>query len=219
MGLLNTGSALAFPAGPNRWLNMQMGNGAPIPTVEGNSQFFWTGNGLLQEGDAAPIATTAVTVSATTAIIAKVPLPPQALQIGMTVRCKFTLSKTAAGVAARVTGVKIGTTGTTSDTTVNSVSRTPTASADTGVEEIQFTIAGPLGASCTSVMTSHLLKAATSAIGLTNAALAVSVVTGTPVTFNSSGQLFLSIFMTCGASEVMTIAPPVIIEVLKGANP
>lgn len=219
MGLLNTGSALAFPAGPNRWNNMQMGNGAPLPTVEGNSQFFWSGNGLLQDGDAAPVSTSAVTVNATTAIIAKVPLPPQAVQIGMTVRCRFTLSKTAAGVAARITGVKIGTTGTTSDATVNSVSRTPTAAADTGVEEIMFTVAGPLGASCTSVMTSNLLKAATSAIGLTNAALAVSVVTGTPVTFSSTGQLFLSIFMTCGTSEVMTIPAPVIIEVLKGANP
>jgi hypothetical protein len=219
MGVNNAGTALTYPAGPCRWNNMQMGNGAPLPTVEGNAQFFWSGNGLLQDGDAAPVATTSVTVNATTAIIAKVPLPPQALQIGLTVRCRFTLSKTAAGSSARVTGVKIGTTGTTSDSTVNSVSRTPTAAADTGVEDITFTVAGPLGASCTSVMTSWLLKAATSSIGLTNAALAVSVLTGTPVTFNSSGQLFLSFFMTCGLSEVITIAPPVICEVLKGANP
>lgn len=220
MGLNNAGAALSFPAGPNRWYGQMMGNGAPIPTVEGAANYAWTGNGLLVPAEPGKVITSAISVpSATTAIIAQIPLPPQALQIGMTVRCRYTLTKTAAGTAARVTGVKLGTAGTTADTTVNSVSRTPTAAADAGVEELVFTVTGPLGATCTSVMVSTLNKGAASA-GLSNSALLVSTGAGTPVTFNSSGgQTWLSFFMTTGLSEVITISAPVIVEVLKGASP
>lgn len=221
MGLNNTGSSHLAPAAPNKWFQMQLGNGAPVPTVEGSSQFVWTGNGMLNTGEHGPATLTTTTVnSASSALVARIQVPPQGLQIGLTVRCRFTMSKTAAGSAARVSGVKLGTAGTTADTTVNSISRTPTAAADEGVEEIQWSIVGPLGASCTSVMTSTLYKGATSAVGLMNAATATDVAAGTPVTFNSAGgQIWLSVFVTTGTSEVITILPPVTIEVLKGANP
>lgn len=220
MGVNNAGTALSWPAGPNKWYNMQMGNGAPVPTVEGSAQFVWTGNGLLNPGEHPPAVTTVTTVaSASSAVIARIPIPPQGLQIGMTIRCRWTMTKTAAGVAARITGVKLGTAGTTADATVNSVSRTPTAATDGGFEEIVFSVVGPLGASCTSVMVSTLVKGAVSA-GFSNAALVTSVGQGTPVTFNSAGgQTWLTIFMTTGTSEVVTIIPPVIVEVLKSASP
>lgn len=220
MALANTGAGLAYPAGPNKWFNYQLGNGAPIPTVEGAAQFTWTGNGMLNTGDTGPIITVTNTVNATSAIMARIQLPPQWAQLGLAVRCFFPLSKTAAGSAARLTGVKLGTTGTTADTTVNSVSRTPTATVDEGVEEIFWSLVGPLGASCTSVMTSCLTKGVITANGLFNTAVAFDVTVGTPVTFNSAGgQTWLSFFMTTGTAEVVTVAPPVIVEVLKGASP
>lgn len=220
MGVNNAGTALSFPAGPNKYYNQQMGNGAPLPTVEGSAQYVWTGNGMINVHEPSVAILTTTTASATSAIIARIPIPPQGLQIGLTVRCRFTMSKTAAGTAARITGVKLGTAGTTADTTVNSVSRTPTAAVDTGVEEINFAVAGTLGATCTSVMTSDLVKATVTAAGLFATAAAVSLITGTPVAYNSAGgQTWLSFFITTGLSEVITIVPPVIVEVLKGANP
>lgn len=223
MGVNNAGTALSFPAGPNKWYNMLLGNGAPLPTVEGASQLIWTGNGCVNIGEHGAVVTTTTTVSATSAIIARIPLPPQWAKIGLTVRCRFPMTKTAAGTAARITGVKLGTAGTTADTTVNSVSRTPTAVADEGVEELVWCLTGPLGATCTSVMTSVAMKgypAGATNTGLFNVASVVDVTAGTPVTFNSAGgQLWLSFFMTTGASEVITILPPVIVEVLKGSSP
>lgn len=222
MGVNNAGTALTYPAGPIKVNYVQLGNGAPIPTVEGNAQLFWTGNGMLNVGETGPVVTSTTTVaSASTSIVAKIPLPPQAMQVGLTIRCVFTMTKTAAGVAARVSGVKIGTTGTSSDTTVNSVSRTPTAAADKGQEEIVFSVVGPLGASCTSVMTSALTKATVTSAGLLGTAVAYDVLAGTPVAFNSGTgpPTWLTVFVTTGTSEVITINPPVLIEVLKGASP
>jgi hypothetical protein len=226
MAVLNTGSTMSYPSGPNKWYNYQLGNGSPLPTIEAGAQLVWSGNGMVNTGEHYPATLTTTTVaSASTAVVAKIPLPIQGIQVGLTVRCVFTLSKTAAGSSTRITGVKIGTTGTGSDTTINSVSRTPTAAADTGYEEILFAITGPLGASCTSVMTSQLTKATTgSAAGLFATAAAVSLIVGTPVSFNSTtytsgSQVWLSFFVTTGTSEVLTISPPVICEVLKGANP
>lgn len=221
IGLNNAAANLSFPAGPNKWYNYQLGNGAPMPVVEGNSQFIWTGNGALCTGEhGAPVLTT-TTASATTAIIARIQIPPQGIQVGLMVRCRFAMTKTAAGTAARITGVKLGTAGTTADTTVNSVSRTPTAAVDEGEEEITFAVTGPLGATCTSVMRSGLWKSTVTAAGLFNTAtnVAYDVTAGTPVTFNSTGPTWLSFFVTTGLSEVITILPPVIVEVLKGANP
>lgn len=220
MGVNNAGTALTYPAGPNKAYGYNLGNGASLPTVEGAAQFVWTGNGCLVPSEHGRVSTSTLTCnSSSSIIIAQILLPPQWAQIGLTVRCRFTLTKTAAGSATRVTGVKLGTAGTTSDTTVNSVSRTPTAAADAGVEEIVFTVVGPLGASCTSVMTSVLNKGTASA-GLSNSAGLVSMGAGTPVTFNSGGgQTWLSFFMTTGLSEVITILPPVLVEVLKGASP
>jgi hypothetical protein len=221
IALNNAGAALSFPAGPNKWYNYQLGNGAPVPIVEGAAQFVWTGNGCLAPAENGPVKTTTTTVgSASVAIIAQITIPPQGLQIGTMIRCRWKMSKTAAGTAARITGVKLGTAGTAADPTVNSVSRTPTAVADEGEEEIVFCITGPLGATCTSVMTSSLVKGATTASGLHNQGVAFDLVIGTPVTFNSAGgQKWLSVFMTTGLSEVITIPPPVIVEVLKGASP
>lgn len=219
MGVNNAGAALSFPAGPNQWNNHQLGNGAPIPTVEGSALFTWSGNGCLNSGDFGPVVTTTNTVIATSAIMARIPLPPQWAQVGLTIRCIFPLSKTASGSAARITGVKLGTTGTTGDTTVNSVSRTPTAAVDEGLEEIVWSLSA-IGASATSVMTSRLTKAAVTAVGLFNAALAFDVAVGTPITFNSGTTVnWLSVFMTTGTGETVTVAPPVIVEVLKGASP
>lgn len=221
MGLNNAGAALTYPAGPNKWYNHQLGNGAPIPVAEGASQLIWTPNGGLSPAEPGPVKTTTTTCnSASSVIIAQIQLPPQWAQVGLTVRCRWKMSKTAAGTAARITGVKLGAAGTTADATVNSVSRTPTAAADEGDEELVWCLTGPLGASCTSVMTSALSKGLVTAAGLFNAAVAYDVTTGTPVTFNSGGgQAWLSFFMTTGSSEVVTIPPPVVIEVLKGASP
>ena len=220
MALAYTGAGLAFPAGPNKWDSHQMGNGAVLPTVEGNAIFNWTGNGMLNAGETGPIITVTNTVIATSAIMARIPLPPQWAQIGLTLRCVFPLTKTASGSAARVTGVKLGTTGTTSDTTVNSVSRTPTAAADEGEETLTWSLVGPLGASCTSVLTSRMAKGLVTAAGLFATAVAFDVTVGTPVTFNSAGgQTWLSFFMTTGTGETVTVNPPVIVEVLKGASP
>jgi hypothetical protein len=222
---LNGGDNTAEPNGNRRRRPGIQFNGSNTNSgLAARNNVIWMGDpGSLNGGGCVSIGLTnagANTVgSASSAIIARVQIPPQGLQIGLTVRCRYTLSKGAAGLAARITGVKLGTAGTTADTTVNSVSRTPTAAADSGVMEEVFTVIGPLGASCTSVMTSALHKG-TSAAGLSNASGVMSVVAGTPVTFNSAGgQTWLSFFMTTGSGEIITILSPVLVEVLKGASP
>lgn len=220
VGENNAGTALSFPSGPNKWYNYQLGNGAPVPIVEGAAQFYWTANGGMTAAENGPVKSTATSVgSASTVILAQIPIPPQGLQIGTMIRCRWKMTKTAAGTAARITGVKIGNAGTPADPTVNSVSRTPTAAADHGTEEILFCVTGPLGATCTSVMSSELNKRLVTAAGFFNVAAALDVLAGTPVTFNSVGPKWLSIFMTTGLSEVVTVLAPVVVEVLKGAGP
>lgn len=224
MGLAGNGTTrLLAQAGPTYWERYQMANGEPIPIVEGNSFFQWYANGGFGPGDApsAPVSVGAVqTIAATTAIVtgSLIAIPPQGLQIGTTFRWRIPVIKTAAGTTAgSFVAIKLGTTGTTADTTISTgPSTTPTAAVDSGILDINWTITA-IGGSGAGVGWVHFIRTGTTT-GFANAILQLTVMT--PTTFNTTtAQQFLSVAVTARTGESINIDPPVVIEVLKPANP
>lgn len=222
MGLNNVSAALSFPAGPNYWFDYELGNGAPIPVVEGNAILQWERNGGFNVGETGSTQLTDITAAASAStIIAQIKAPPQGIQIGLLLELIFTAVKTTFTAAtANVIGVKIGPLGTLSDPTVNSFSLTPTAVVDIGTFLMQFAITGTLGAACTSVMNAGLLshQAAINAGHATTATMGPAP--GTPVTFNSAQTgLIITFFVTLSAGTAWTIRAPFAPKIVKGANP
>lgn len=89
--------------------------------------------------------------AATTALLtgSTLTIPSGKLQIGTVLKFTISVSKTAAGTAANIFLVKIGTTGTTSDATILTFTTgTGTAAVDVGTIDIFITIRGPLSSSC-----------------------------------------------------------------------
>lgn len=224
-GLTTRGTPTAtFPSGPTRVYDYQLANGEALPTIEAGSilQVNYNG-GISPEFNTANSSTGTLTLTGASAtlIIGQIKLPPNGLQIGASFRVRYPYTKTAAGTVARISGVKIGPLGTSADPTVNSVTRTPTAIADSGFEEMTITITA-LGAAANSVMSSVRGKQLATAVGFDTVAGSVSATQGTPVAFSSvtSGFLFLSFFLSSGAAstEVVSVLAPVQPEVLKGGN-
>lgn len=219
MGVNNAGARLLAQAGPNYWEFMQLGNGAPVPVVEGDSYFQWNPNGGFLLGSAVAIASQTITAATLTLITGSlIAVPPQGFQIGTTLRWALSMSKTAAGTAARTFFIKIGTLGTTADATVATFTNAGvgTAAIDQGRLVVTFTVRGPLGAACAGVaesMLSHNLAATgfgTKATDYTQATMA---------TWNSAtAQQFISLHVTTGAAEVITVQQCVL-TVLNSANP
>lgn len=234
MSLLPTGAKMAFPAGPNYWDLMQLGNGARVPNVEmvatgalqgaAGASFFWTPNGGLKEGvvnlsiaDQSPVAAVLTHIQGSL-----ITIPPQGFQVGTTFRWTMTASKTAAGTAARTFHVRVGSTGSTSDAIVATLTMpVGTAAVDTG----KFTLIGimsAIGASAnmrTALTLTHAGGSATVG-GFTALSINSPVLIGTPTTFNSvmSGLSYLSVTVTTGAAEAITFQQ-VITEIIKEANP
>ena len=221
VGLLNTGALLLAQAGPTYWAEYQLGNGEAIPVSEGNSYIQWSPNGALGDGTSpAPVAVATgagqtLTAATSTLITGSVvAVPPQGFQIGTTLRWTFTATKTAAGTAARTIFVRVGTTATTSDAALATItSGVGTAAIDVGWFTVQLTIIGPLGSACAAQCQFHLAHNLT-ATGWSTIAnqVAASNATGATVTtiamatFNSTtAQQFLSLSITTGAAEAGTI--------------
>lgn len=203
MALLNTGAKMAFPTGPNYWDLYQLGNGAPAPTIELGSYFDWSPNGGLLVGlrnlSHANQAFTAATLTSVSGSVMLV--PPQAFQVGTTFRWRVHLNKTAAGIAARVFHVRVGTAGTTADAIVQTfTSGVPTAALDSGYIEIEYVITAT-GASATGTGASLLMHNGVAGL----AAVANPFIAGVPTAFNSSssGFLYIGLTLTTGAAEVV----------------
>lgn len=234
MGLLNTGVKLAFPSGPNYWDLYQLGNGARIPIVEqvatsgtqgaAGASFDWTPNGGV-DPEVKNLSLADQTVAAATfahLLGSMVTLPPQGFQVGTAFKWTMIGSKTAAGTAARTFHVRVGTTGSTADAIVATLTMpVGTAAADTGV----FTLTGiisAIGAAATLRTALSLTHAGGSATvgGFTALGINSPVQIGTPTTFNSvtSGLLYISVTLTTGAAEVITFQQ-IMAEVINCANP
>jgi len=220
MGLNSVGTRISAMPGPNYWSLYQMGNGEPIPVVEGNAFFDWQPNGGFGYGQrgSASIADQVVAAATLTLLTGSLILvPPQGFQVGTKFRWKLRGSKTAAGTAVRNFFIKIGINGTTADGTVATFLSlgAVTAAVDIGDWEVEFTVR-TLGAAATAV--AHLvMQHQLAATGLSANNPDVNV--GTMAAFNSTTpKLFVSLCLTTGASEVITMQSCGV-ECINPANP
>lgn len=221
MGILNTAANLLAQSGPNYWDEYQMGNGEPIPTVEGNSFFSWNSNGGLGTSScpspvqASAAGQTLVAATATALIGSIVAIPPQGFQVGAVFRWTIIMTKTAAGVAARTFNIRVGTTGTATDGVVQAfASVAGSAAVDTCKVTIDYTIT-TIGTSATGVGYFYMIHPGTAGF----MTVATQTLSGTATTFNSTtAQQFISVSLTTGAAEVPTINC-CYCEVIKAANP
>lgn len=210
LGLKGGGAKLAFPAGPNYCWDYQLGNGAPAPTIEANSYLEWTANGGFAMTGLRAIDLTANTAytAATAKIIpgSIILMDPQAIQIGTTFRWKFQIAKTAAGVAARTTNIRIGTAGTTADAVVQAWSTATSATIDTAIVEITYTITAANSASSTGIGAMLMFRQLQAGATGLSTTLGYPIVLGTPTVFTSpvSGMWYISLSMTTGTGEVAT---------------
>jgi hypothetical protein len=219
-GVLNTGARLSAMPGPNYWSLYQMGNGEPIPVVEGNAFFDWQPNGGFGYGQRGSSSVADQVVAAATLTLltgSLIQVPPQGFQVGTKFRWKLKGSKSAAGTAVRNFFIKIGTAGTTADGTVATLLSLGTVSAavDHGAWEVEMTIR-TLGAAATAQ--AHLvLQHQLAATGLSSNNPDVNA--GTMAAFNSTtAKQFVSLCLTTGASEVITFQSCGV-ECINPANP
>jgi hypothetical protein len=132
-------------------------------------------------------------------------IPSVGLQVGTRIRFRWSVSKSAAGTAAPVYTVRLGTAGTTSDTSVwTHTGVAQTGVAETGWFELHLTVRGPLGGSAVNHGVLVVTRTGgTAATGL--AAVPAAVVTG--ATYNSawaSGQ-GIGLSINPGASSAWTV--------------
>lgn len=219
MGVLNTAARLSAPANANVWRDYQMGNGEPIPVVEGNAYFQWSPNGGHWNPTViAPVAIADQAISAATLTLitgSLVQVPPQGSQIGTTYRWKIHGTSAAAGTAANTIAVRYGVNGTTADAVVATVTTSVgTAAASEYTIEIELTIR-TIGAAATAVCRVRVTNSGTT--GFINTTM--NVLNGTMSTFNTTtARPFFSVSLTTGASKTATIRQCTV-ECVKAANP
>lgn len=232
-GLTATGTLLLAPSGPHYWDLMQLGNGARVPNIEvvadSNTQgavgghLDWTPNGGWRPGRIGRPLSAQQTLTAAVINVVRgtvVPCLPQCFQVGTTLRWTVYVSKTAAGVAARLTQIRYTNNGAnTGGTIIATVSHTPTAVIDAGKFVIEWTV-GTIGAAATSFATCHLnhelvATGLSTAASVPNVPAVVTPATGniytsmTMVNFDStlpaSGPRYLHLEFSAGAAEVLTV--------------
>lgn len=209
MGVNNAGARLTAQASPNYWWGYQLGNGAPLPVVEGNAYFQGTLNGGFNEGRlGSSLVSPQALVAATLTLVngSLIAVPPQGFQVGTRLRWTATMTKTAAGAAIPGTFfIKVGTAGATADGTVATMALTSvgTAAIDTGKVIIDFTVTA-IGGSAAGV--AHLVMSHGTVATTGWMAIGSQDIEATMATWNSgTAQLFLNVSMTSGAAVVPTI--------------
>lgn len=128
------------------------------------------------------------------------------LQVGSQYRCKISMQKTAAGVAAPTIIVRIGTLGTTGDAAiVTFTGAAQTAAADIGFVEILLTIR-TIGAAATSQIAVTMQRNVAGAAGLSGVTVGgTNVNTAAGATFNSTtASLIIGVSLNYGASVALT---------------
>lgn len=220
MGVLNTGSRLLSQAQANYWDLYQLGNGAPIPDIEGNAFFYWTPNGGLMYGADGGVATVNQAIANTLTLITGtlISIPPQGFQVGTVLRWTLTGLQTAAAVGACVSTIRIGTAGTTADAAVLTITQpTSTVATATGFKMVIEMTIRSLGAAATVIGKGTLEQGTAAGIG---GATQISMPTPTTATFNSTtAQQFVHAdFISGGAGTTVTFEQA-FCEVVNPANP
>lgn len=223
MASLNTGARMAFPSGPTYWSLMQLGNGAPVPTVESGASLEWTPNGgLLRGGHNASVADQAVTGGTLTLINGTLlTLPPQALQIGTVLNFACIGTSIANGVAANTIVIRLGTTGTTADAAIATFTTTAgTAAISTYKIECNITCRSAPSATAAFTGTCVVNNGSATGTGAGFINSLVNVLPGTMATGNTltSGLLYAHMTITSGAAKNLTITQAWS-EVINPANP
>ena len=160
----------------------------------------WAGNVLRKVSTAAQSPSAGASTYLTDSNIA---VPAGLLRVGTVFTWKLAFSKTAAGTAARAHIVRIGTNGSTADAAILTfTSGTPSGAVDTGFQQINVTIRGPLSASCIAyglsfgthqLSTTGLFANETEVLGVTSG------------TFDATtANLIVGLSVTMGASELLT---------------
>lgn len=232
MGVTNVGALLVAPSGPHYMPLQDMGNGAPIPTVELGALLYWGGNGMFREGSLGPSFTGSFTAAGN--VVLPVVVPPQGWQLGTTIQWILPVAKTTAVGTALGIAVRQASTATTgSGTAILNGSFTGTAVADSGVVTVTLSVVGPLGGSCVPAGR-YSLDHNLAATGLSNGAVTTGTVVGTPsatgghidqqpalTNFNSaapgSGPTFLFLDINTGSTLLNVYGATV--TCLKAANP
>lgn len=220
MGILNTNANMSAQSGPQYWDNYQLGNGEPIPVVEGNSFFEWGANGGLGQG----VSKSPASVAAQTAIANAVTLitgsilavPPQGFQIGTILQWTIMGVCTTTATATNIV-VRLGTTGTTADAAVATFAPTSVAATATLFRITIVFIVRTLGGTATAY--AFATCACPTAGNIFGAGSNVPV-EATMASFNSgAAQQFFSVSCLTGAAG-STVTPHLcFVEVIKPANP
>lgn len=220
MGLLNTGAHLLAQAGPNYWDLYQLGNGEPVPIIEGNSAFQWTPNGGFVPGvlSCNPLAQTAIVNAITQVTGSLIAIPPQGLQVGTLIRWTISGTTTPTATATNIV-VRMGTAGTTADAAI--ATDAPTSAAVTGVFklviELSIRTIGAAGAGsgyCTFHYSSPL------ATGGIQGAVNVAIREATMAAFTTTtAQQYLSVSILTGAAGSSVTPRTCFVECLKPASP
>ena len=162
-----------------------------------------SGNGVVLRATPS-VAQQAITAATRTLVTGtKIKVPPGGLKVGSRYRAEFNVAKTAAGTATSTIDVGFGTAGTTADTArVSFTKPAGTAAADEGfivVEALVRTV------SATGVVAGEfVLVHNLAATG--HAQIPCVVVSTISSGFdNTSEELYVSTFITTGASDVVTI--------------
>lgn len=235
LGVTNAGAVLTAPAGPNYVELQQMGNGAPIPTVETGSWLDWNGNGMWKTGPISLASTAAQVLTAAVGNIVTgsvVMVPPQGWQVGTRLQWVIPAHKTAVGTSISV-GIRQHSSLTVGGgTLIATCTYTGTAAIDGGawVLELVCTSLGAAGTALGQFVLTHDLTITGLCTGVTAPTADATAVTGTirtrptMVAFNTaaaaSGPTFLFVEINpITASTVLTIDPPVGAFCLKPGNP
>ncbi len=221
MASLNTGVRMAFPSGPTYWDLLQLGNGAPVPTVEPGASFDWNPNGGLRPGikSSATVADQAIAAATNTMILGTVcAVPPQGFQQGTTF--KFTaigVGTNASGTAANVIRVYLGPNGTIADTAIHTFT-TGFGTASSTPFQIEVFVTMRLGPNAAATSSGRAVVLNSAAAGFINATS--NVLTSTAATANTvtSGLLYIGLALQTGASKTVAITQA-FCEVLNAANP
>lgn len=227
MGLTNAGANLTGLAGPNYVVMQEMGNGAPVPTIEGNSLMIWTGNGCFLPGPpfARPFITTTQSLTAAQNVVvnnSQVIIPPQGMQVGLCIEWEFTATKGAVGTTAgTLLRLLLGATGTTSDTAIaQGSSTTPTAVADSAIVRVTMKVVAVSPAFAPTNATLEVSFDIVSKSATTGIATVGN--TGSTVTTSSiavaAGQIF-SINFNARTAETWTLGGCGGAQILKAASP
>jgi len=223
MSLLSTGVKMAFPSGPNYWDLMEMGNGAPIPTVENlvgsGAAFDWNPNGGFRVGcksNSAVVdqAIAAATLSLVTGTL--LTIPPQGLQVGTVFRFVIIGTAAAVGTAANTIAIRLGALGTTADAVIATVT---TSVGTAAVSEFMISfeiIIRSLGAAGTAVAQCTILNS--SAVGFVTIGTSVLLATMTAFNTVTTGLLYMHASITTGVAKTLTIRQAHT-EVIHEGNP